>query len=430
MSHTLNSYSGGGPVLTPIGSHPSLNYELSNTLSFNHGGNGGVVNGGLTLGSGAVNGINPTSLSIYHSNPNHVSSVTTNNLSPHHHHHHHTLLMQPTNTYTPVVTSPTTNLTLPLPHSNLYIAGIPHNWSKVHLDEYFGHFGTIYESRILIDKVTLGNRGIAFVRYLDLESAKNAIISCNGTIAPGGIERMVVRFATDKNTLLLQSSYGMTTNSTTTPIGTTTTTSTTTTSNHNQNTSPQHQQQQSMLNAALVAMSGTNNPSTNQIYLSSTSPTSTIHSSNRSPTFPSNSNSMRGVGVGNGNGIVIGGGNGVGGGGGVSLIPNTNHHIDGSSLIPSSLLSHMNLNTTSSHQQQQQQQQQQRIVNIGHMNGSSPIVSGHHHGGGGGGGGGRGRHRDPGVQLFVFHLPPQLTNVRNTCTHTSSHARTLHCEKW
>jgi len=73
----------------------------------------------------------------------------------------------------------------PLPHSNVYVAGIPHHWSKAMLDEYFSPFGVISESRVLLDKITAAPRGIAFVRFQHVESARLAIQHCNGTTPSG-----------------------------------------------------------------------------------------------------------------------------------------------------------------------------------------------------------------------------------------------------
>jgi hypothetical protein len=72
-----------------------------------------------------------------------------------------------------------------LPHSNVYVAGIPHHWTKTQLDEYFQAFGAISESRVLLDKVTGMPRGIAFVRFQSMESARQAIAHCHGTIPTG-----------------------------------------------------------------------------------------------------------------------------------------------------------------------------------------------------------------------------------------------------
>ena len=81
----------------------------------------------------------------------------------------------------PVPSSPPASLV----HSNVYVAGIPHSWSKQQLDDFFGAFGTISESRILVDKITQQSRGIAFVRFNTVEAAKMAIQICHATTPPG-----------------------------------------------------------------------------------------------------------------------------------------------------------------------------------------------------------------------------------------------------
>ena len=84
------------------------------------------------------------------------------------------------------------------PNTNVYMAGIPHHYSKAELDELTAPYGHILESRVLIDKQTQTNRGIGFVRYERVDEAAAAILALNGCVAPGGTEVMVVKLAVEK----------------------------------------------------------------------------------------------------------------------------------------------------------------------------------------------------------------------------------------
>lgn len=86
----------------------------------------------------------------------------------------------------------------PLPNTNVYMAGIPHHYSKVELDQLTSPYGHILDSRVLIDKATQTNRGIGFVRYERVDEAAAAILALNGCVAPGGQEVMVVKLAVEK----------------------------------------------------------------------------------------------------------------------------------------------------------------------------------------------------------------------------------------
>ena len=82
---------------------------------------------------------------------------------------------------------------------NLYFAGIPLSWTKVELDEVFGRFGTVVESKILFDLNSGLSKGAGFVKFVDEASAKQAIDELNGTMQEGGAIPMSVRIATPKS---------------------------------------------------------------------------------------------------------------------------------------------------------------------------------------------------------------------------------------
>ena len=87
----------------------------------------------------------------------------------------------------------------PTPNTNVYMAGIPHHYSKAELDALTSPYGHILESRVLVDKATMTNRGIGFVRFERVDEAAAAILDLNGRIAPGGSEVMVVKLAVEKS---------------------------------------------------------------------------------------------------------------------------------------------------------------------------------------------------------------------------------------
>ena len=118
--------------------------------------------------------------------------------------------LAPTNQHSPY--QPTVN-------TNLYIAGLPPQYSKAQLDALFAPFGPIVESRILLDRQTGNSRGVGFVRYDTQLSCNAAIRAWNGRRLPdapeykggaaGGNGRgdrqsgaITVRYATDRNSAM------------------------------------------------------------------------------------------------------------------------------------------------------------------------------------------------------------------------------------
>jgi ELAV like protein 2/3/4 len=78
--------------------------------------------------------------------------------------------------------------------ANLYISGIPKNWSINDLNSYFSSCGKIITSRILVSSNNQ-SKGIAFIRFDTRNEAELAINKLNGSIPNGSNEQIIVKFA-------------------------------------------------------------------------------------------------------------------------------------------------------------------------------------------------------------------------------------------
>jgi RNA recognition motif-containing protein len=78
---------------------------------------------------------------------------------------------------------------------NVYVCGFPLRYGKADVDAMFAPFGTICNSRILMNEVTGQCRGVGFVRFDNPDSASNAIQSLNGKVIGDATEAMQVRLA-------------------------------------------------------------------------------------------------------------------------------------------------------------------------------------------------------------------------------------------
>ena len=58
-----------------------------------------------------------------------------------------------------------------LSNTNLYIEGVPREWTDSQLNRHFAEFGEIAAARILIDKDTKQSREVGFVHYTNHEDA-------------------------------------------------------------------------------------------------------------------------------------------------------------------------------------------------------------------------------------------------------------------
>eukprot|EP00299_Pterocystis_sp_00344_P015278 c7619_g1_i3.p1 GENE.c7619_g1_i3~~c7619_g1_i3.p1 ORF type:complete len:679 (+),score=148.55 c7619_g1_i3:145-2037(+) len=81
------------------------------------------------------------------------------------------------------------------PSSNLYIKGLPPHFGDVQLKTLFEKYGEIQDSRVLVDLTTGASRGIAFVRFSDVNEARVAITELNNTQVHGSEKPILVKFA-------------------------------------------------------------------------------------------------------------------------------------------------------------------------------------------------------------------------------------------
>ncbi|XP_077981256.1 ELAV-like protein 2 isoform X4 [Glandiceps talaboti] len=79
--------------------------------------------------------------------------------------------------------------------ANLYVCGLPKSMTQKDLEEMFEPVGRIITSRILCDSVTGLSRGVGFIRFDKRIEAEEAIKRFNGTIPPGGVDPITVKFA-------------------------------------------------------------------------------------------------------------------------------------------------------------------------------------------------------------------------------------------
>lgn len=69
--------------------------------------------------------------------------------------------------------------------SNLFICGLPVTVTDKDLFEIFGKFGPIESAKVMLDIHTGRSRGIAFVKFSNVEHAENAVDTTNGTMING-----------------------------------------------------------------------------------------------------------------------------------------------------------------------------------------------------------------------------------------------------
>lgn len=83
----------------------------------------------------------------------------------------------------------------PAASDNLYVSGVPQQWTEAELNVFFGTYGTVVSSLVLKDKSTGKSRGSAMVRYADSATAALAIQTLNGHRVEGGVKALEVKFA-------------------------------------------------------------------------------------------------------------------------------------------------------------------------------------------------------------------------------------------
>eukprot|EP00121_Abeoforma_whisleri_P007621 Awhi_evm1s6963 len=81
--------------------------------------------------------------------------------------------------------------------TNLYIQNIPKTFVKTDLEALFNSFGTIIESKVLVDPQTKVSKGVGFVRFSLKTEADHALRAMNGYVPAGGSEALKVKVAED-----------------------------------------------------------------------------------------------------------------------------------------------------------------------------------------------------------------------------------------
>jgi ELAV like protein 2/3/4 len=79
--------------------------------------------------------------------------------------------------------------------ANLYVSGLPKQYTLKELVEIFRPYGKIITSRILFDNVTGISKGVGFVRFDKKSEAEIAIEKVHGTTPAGFTEPIAVKFA-------------------------------------------------------------------------------------------------------------------------------------------------------------------------------------------------------------------------------------------
>ncbi|XP_056599918.1 ELAV-like protein 1a isoform X1 [Triplophysa dalaica] len=83
--------------------------------------------------------------------------------------------------------------------ANLYISGLPKTMTQKDVEDMFARYGSIINSRILVDQATGLSRGVAFIRFDKRAEAEEAIKDLNGQKPPGSTEPITVKFAANPN---------------------------------------------------------------------------------------------------------------------------------------------------------------------------------------------------------------------------------------
>jgi len=83
----------------------------------------------------------------------------------------------------------------PIQYKNLYVSQLDPSVTKEILDSIFSPYGTITESKILIDKVTGASKGVGFVHFETRAQAEAAANALNGTLLPNMSQPIRVKFA-------------------------------------------------------------------------------------------------------------------------------------------------------------------------------------------------------------------------------------------
>lgn len=71
--------------------------------------------------------------------------------------------------------------------TNLYISGLPTDWTQQHLEQLVTRFGQVNEVRVLTDPITRKGKGVGFARFDTIPAAAQCIQDLNGQTVDGGM---------------------------------------------------------------------------------------------------------------------------------------------------------------------------------------------------------------------------------------------------
>lgn len=80
-------------------------------------------------------------------------------------------------------------------NANLYVCGLPKEFSQADLEQMFNPFGVIISSKILTDPKSGVSKGVGFVRFDQRMEAENAINTLNNKLHENIPEPLIVKFA-------------------------------------------------------------------------------------------------------------------------------------------------------------------------------------------------------------------------------------------
>ncbi|KAK3587190.1 hypothetical protein CHS0354_016886 [Potamilus streckersoni] len=80
---------------------------------------------------------------------------------------------------------------------NIYVRNLPKHYTEKELNEMFGKYGKIVNSRVMIDLQTKESKTVGFVLYDTKEEADNAIAELNNKVPPSGTLPLLLKYADD-----------------------------------------------------------------------------------------------------------------------------------------------------------------------------------------------------------------------------------------
>eukprot|EP01132_Coremiostelium_polycephalum_P006808 gene6808-8447_t len=83
--------------------------------------------------------------------------------------------------------------------NNVYIKGLPLHMTQDQLVSLFSKYGTILESKLLLDIATNTSRGQALVRFSEVDAATKSIKALNDFVFPGSDKPIIVRYAKNED---------------------------------------------------------------------------------------------------------------------------------------------------------------------------------------------------------------------------------------